>query len=56
VLAGFTIFAPFTTSGSCGPFGGSRTYSMLSVQLGKAVALAAADGGVFNVTILKADS
>jgi len=56
VLTGFTIsFAPFSMSGSCYGFGGSRNYSQLSVQLGRAVAFTAADagGGVFNVTIPK---
>ena len=54
VLTGFTIsFAPFTLTGSCG----SRTYNLLSVQLGKAVAFMAKDrgDGVFAVTIPKDD-
>jgi hypothetical protein len=58
LLTGFTIsFAPFSMSGSCFGFRGSRTYSLLSVQLGKAVAFTAADAGdgVFDVRIPKAD-
>src|SRR5438876_694932 len=58
VLTGFTIsFASFTLSGSCRGVAGSRTYNLLSVQLGKAVAFTASDrgGGVFDVTIPKDD-
>jgi hypothetical protein len=56
VLTEFTIsFASFTMRASC--FEGSRTYNLLSVQLGKAVAFTALDGGggVFNVTIPRDD-
>ena len=56
VLTGYTIsFAPFTLSGSCRGVAGSRTYNLLSVQLGQAVAFTAFDrgGGVFAVTIPK---
>jgi len=53
-LIGFNIsFAPFTISGSCLGIGGSRTYSLMSVHLGRAVAFTASDrgGGGFDVTI-----
>src|SRR2546427_11818398 len=58
VLTGFTIsFASFTLSGSCRGVASSRTYNLLSVQLGKAVAFTASDRGggvgVFDVTIPK---
>jgi hypothetical protein len=54
VLTEFTIsFASFTISGSCVGLGGSRTYNLLTMQLGKAVAFTALDrgDGVFSVTI-----
>jgi hypothetical protein len=58
VLIGFTIsFAPFTMRASCRGFERARTYNLLSVQLGKAVAFIARDpgDGVFAVTIPKGD-
>jgi hypothetical protein len=58
VLIGFTIsFAPFTMRASCRGFERSRTYNLLTVQLGKAVAFTASDrgGGEFDVRIPKGD-
>ncbi len=50
-------FAPFSVSGSCHGFGETRTYTAVSVQLGKSAQFTAtaAGGGVFNVAIPKED-